>query len=188
MGRKQSVTLENGKHFTTKTAAIDYFKDILNTVRFETLLNSDHQSFSDLISLYKRHPEFELKSEYEANIVGFIVKNSGQFNTKCFHTVHRDNSLADWRYKSAIDGEHKTIFNCFVDAARFSLEVKHFHFRDKDFTNKSKAFLNLFEIDESSIPENWISQPNKLQYRSSLMEPIKTKFVSWYEDNYMPIE
>ncbi len=185
MGRKQSVTLDNGKEFTSKTAAIDYFKNILNTASLETIFNSGHQSFSDLISLYKRHPEFEVKSEYEANIVGFIVKNSRQFNTKCFHTIHRDNSLADWSYKTAIKGEYQTIFNSFVDASRFSLEAKHFSFRDKDFTNKSKAFLNLFDVDESSIPDNWVSKPNKLQYRSSLMEPIKTKFISWYEDNHM---
>ena len=163
---------------------IDYFQDILNSVTPETILNSEHPSFSDLISLYKRHPEFEKKSINEANVIGFLVKNSGQFNTKCFHAVHMDKSIEDWGYRNAIRSKHKSSFHCFIDAARYSLENKHSHFRDKDFTNKCKVFISVMGRDETSELKDWISPPSKLQYRSSLIEPVKTQFLNWYEENY----
>lgn len=186
MARSKPITLENGKNFHTQKIAIDYFKELLDSTLTTIKVTPDHVTYSDLLSLYKRHPEFEFKSCNEANIIYFTVKNTGQFNTKCFHAVHSDGSEADWSYKTAIKSKEKTVFQCFVDGARYSLEMEFPRFRDGDFTNKCKQFVNLLEVKESSIPNEWISEPDKVQYRSTLKDPIKAQFKNWYKKNYHP--
>lgn len=143
MGKGRSILLDNGKEFSTQKEATEYFKNILNSAVLEVKIHKEHPSFSDLISLYKRHPEFELKSSHESNVLGFLVKNSGQFNTRCFHALHKDRTLADWSYTSAIKNKGKTLFECFVDAARNSLENRYPRFRDEKFTSKCRDYLKL---------------------------------------------
>jgi hypothetical protein len=184
MGRGNSIVLDNGKEFTTQKEATEYFKDILNSAVSEVTIHIEHPSFSDLISLYKRHPEFEFKSTCESNVVGFLVKNSGQFNTRCFHALHKDKSIEDWSYPTAIKNKAKTLFECFVDAARYSLENKHPRFRDKSFTAKCRKFIGTYDEDNLLLT-CWVSKIDTLQYRSTLNEPYKTQFINWYEEKYI---
>ncbi|KXJ57382.1 MAG: hypothetical protein AXW17_03200 [Colwellia sp. Phe_37] len=183
MARNKPIILENGTNFLTQKETIEYFKDLLDSISLGNSLTPEHAAYSNLLSLYKRHPEFEFKSRNEENVLYFLIKNSGQYNTKCFHAVHADGSQADWSYKTAINSKGKTVFQCFVDGARHSLEMESPRFRDADFTNKCKQFINLLGIEESTIPNDWVSQPDKVQYRSILKEPIKTQFKTWYKNH-----
>lgn len=180
MARGNPVILGNGREFATQKEATAFFKDILNSK--PERITTDHKNHSDVMALYKRHPEFENKSKSEENIQYFLVKNSGEFNTICFHAVHKDGSQTDWSYNSAIKNKGKSKFQCFVDAARHDLELKMEHFRDDDFTKKCRKFLEQKGVTEASFPDNWVSEPKNSQYRASLLEPIKSNFVTWYEN------
>ena len=184
MGKGNSIVLDNGREFTTQKKATEYFKNILNSAVSEVTIHTEHPSFLDLISLYKRHPQFESKSICESNIIGFVVKNSGQFNTRCFHVIHKDKSIDDWSYPTAIKSKTKTVFECFVDAARYGLENKYPKFRDKNFTAKCRSFISAYDEDNLLL-SNSVSKAGTLQYRSTLNEPYKTQFINWYEDKYI---
>ncbi|WP_444998426.1 DUF3223 domain-containing protein [Aliikangiella sp. IMCC44359] len=177
MAKRIPVTLSNGREFPTKTAALDYFKRIVNSVA--EIISKDHEYYSDVLSLYLRHPEFTQKSRNVDFIKCFQIKNSGQFNTKCLHTIHIDGTETDWSYKVACDSKQKSLFNCFVDGARLCLEEEYPRFRDDSFTLKCKEFVKLHSHD-GIVPLEWISEPNKIQYRTILKEPIKQSFLSWY--------
>jgi hypothetical protein len=154
MARGKPVTLDNGKVFSTQKDAMSFFKVLLNSIDCNLELSPSHKYFDDLISLYKIHPEFKFKSGTETNILYFMVKNSGQYNTKCFHAVHVDGSQADWSYATAIKNKAKTNFQCFVDGARHLLELDNNYFRDSDFSQKCKLFIESIGEDETSIPNN----------------------------------
>ncbi|KPH95155.1 hypothetical protein AMS58_07295 [Pseudoalteromonas porphyrae] len=173
------IQLQSGISFQTQSQAIEYFKKILNT---ETVISRSHPEFANVLALYLRHHEFTLKSGSEDNINMFCIKNTGQFNTKCFHAIHFDDSTdADWSYKSAITAKEKTNFQCFTDAARSLLESSEYKFRDKDFTYKCEKFIEGCDYKVDNFPSSWISKPDKLQYRSSLTKAISGRFIDWYE-------
>jgi len=177
------VVLANGTSFKTQSEAKKYFKHILNSSPFGKTFAPHDEEFSNILALYKRHPEFHWKTEDESQIKEFTIKSSGQFNTRCFHVVHHDGSLADWSYKTAISSQLKSQFQCFMDGARFLLESRSYSFRDADFKTKCISFIESRGFDSDSFPSNWISRPEKLQYRSSLTADISKDFVTWYEKN-----
>ena len=182
MAKGKPVALCNGREFPTKKSALDFFRNIIHSVSDK--ITKDHVYYSDVLSLYLNHPEFVLKSYQEESIDYFQVLNSGQFNTKCFHTIHKDGSKVDWSYKTACDSKTKSVYDCFVDGARYALEVEYSMFRDDCFNSRCKKFVEL-NCSDGSVPTNWISTPEKLQYRTTLHEPIRIQFVNWYRDLYI---
>ncbi|MEZ8391560.1 MULTISPECIES: DUF3223 domain-containing protein [Vibrio] len=177
------VDLENGTCFKTQSQAIAYFKGILNSEKKqETRYSNAHPLFSDLLALYRRHPEFSMKSG-GLEVQEFIAKNSGQYNTRCFHALHIDGSEADWSYKAAVNSQGKSRFQCFTDAARYLLESSSSNFRDSNFSLNCKKFLEFRCVTQDSIPDDWVSSPEKLQYRSTLSNHISKDFIQWYEKN-----
>jgi hypothetical protein len=184
MGKRIPIILANGKSFSFQNEALDFFKDLLNSFNVGDVISREHASFSDIYSLYMRCPELELKSGCIENVISFSVANSGQFNSKCFHSHHKDGSIADWSYSTAVKSKLKSVFACFSDGARYSLENKNYIFRDNDFTKKCMQFIESMGYHSKDIPELWISKPEKIQYRSVLNEPIKTQFITWYTKNH----
>jgi len=175
--------LSNGTSFKTQSEAKKYFKSILDSSPYEKTFTPHDKEYSNILALYQRHPEFHLKTKNLSQIKEFKIKNSGQFNTKCFHTVHHDGSLADWSYPTAISSKPKTKFQCFMDGARALLESSSYSFRDTDFKAKCISFIESQGFTTDTFPSNWISKPEKLQYRSSLTDEISKDFVIWYEKN-----
>ncbi|MEJ6534696.1 DUF3223 domain-containing protein [Pseudoalteromonas lipolytica] len=172
------ITLSNGISFNSQTEAIEYFKKVLNS---ETEIARNHPEFSNILALYTRHPEFEWKSVSEDNVERFSIRSSGQFNTKCFHAIHYSSSEdADWSYVTAIKSKAKSNFQCFTDAARSLLESSEYKFRDPNFTFKCRAFIEEQGFSQDSFPNEWVSKPAKLQYRSTLSSVISSRFVDWY--------
>ena len=184
MAKKNPIVLGNGLTFDLQGDCLKYFQELLNSFNIGTEISATHESFSDIYHLYLRHPELLLKSGCIENIEYFKVDNSGQYNSKCFHTIHKDGSIADWSYKGAVTCKLKSKFQCFSDAARYDLEKEFYSFRDNEFSQKCITYLNFKGYTSKSLPENWISLPEKLQYRSMLNEPIKTEFSNWYKENY----
>ncbi|MCO7051414.1 DCL family protein, partial [Proteus terrae] len=109
------------------------------------------------------------------------IKNSGQFNTRCFHVIHHDGSIADWSYLLALSVQLKSSFECFVDGAKALLESSSYRFRDENFKNKCADFIISQGFTVDTFPSEWISKPGKLQYRSSLTSCISTNFINWYK-------
>ncbi|HIF9173768.1 TPA: DUF3223 domain-containing protein [Photobacterium damselae] len=177
------VELVNGTSFKTQSEAKKYFKSILNSSEFEKTITPNDDEFSNILALYKRHPEFHWKTKDAIQIKEFVIKDSGQFNTKCFHAVHHDGSLADWSYITAINCHSKSQFQCFMDGARSLLESRSYNFRDADFKTKCISFIEYQGFTKDAFPSNWVSTPDKLQYRSSLTQDISKDFVNWYEKN-----
>jgi hypothetical protein len=180
MARGNSIRLDNGKEFATQKEATAFFKDILNSTISK--ITKDNEHYSNIMALYKRHPEFETKSKSEDNILCFIIKDSGEYNTKCFHAVHKDGNQTDWSYISAIKNKGKSKVQCFIDAARHSLELEIPHFRNNDFTNKCIQFLKENSFSENAFPEDWVSKATNSQYRATLLEPIRSDFIAWYKE------
>ncbi|RMZ61524.1 DUF3223 domain-containing protein, partial [Vibrio anguillarum] len=56
------VELANGTSFKTQTEAKKYFKSILNSSRPEKTFTPSEDEFSNILALYKRHPEFHWKT------------------------------------------------------------------------------------------------------------------------------
>lgn len=177
------VQLANGTCFKTQSEAKSHFKAILNANRHQAAITPHDEEFSDVLALYKQHPEFHWKTKDEHNVKEFIIKNTGQFKTRCFHVVHHDGSLADWSYITAISGQLKSQFECFADGARHLLSSGSYEFRDPNFKVKCISFIESRGFTINSIPSKWISAPDKLQYHSSLTECISKEFVDWYERN-----
>lgn len=177
------VKLDNGTSFKTQTEAKKYFKSILNSSSPEKTFTPSDDEFSNILALYKRHPEFYWKTKDASQIREFVIRNSGQFHTKCFHVVHHDGSLADWSYTTAISSQPKNQFQCFMDGARSLLESSSYSFRDADFKTKCVNFIESKGFTTDTFPSNWISTPDKLQYRSNLTDDISGDFVNWYEKN-----
>ncbi|MCK5490877.1 MAG: DUF3223 domain-containing protein, partial [Candidatus Pacebacteria bacterium] len=73
MARGNPVQLDNGKEFSTQKDAIAFFKDLLHSEISK--ITNDRKNYSDIMALYKRHPEFEIKSSNEENVQYFIVKD-----------------------------------------------------------------------------------------------------------------
>jgi len=178
MPKKNPVELENGRIFSTQKDAIEYFRKILHSPKSK--INKEDPEFSDVMSLYKRHPEFEKKSENKNTILYFLIKEGGEYGSRCFHSIHNDGTEADWSIKEAITKKSKTKFECFKDGARNALEQIE-HFRDTNFSNKCKLFLNKKGYSIDNIPDDWISEPQRLQYRSTLLNSIKDEFITWYK-------
>lgn len=183
MDMAKPVELANGTSFKTQSEAKKYFKSILNSSSLDKTFTLNDKEFSSILALYKRHPEFHWKTRDVSQIKEFTIKNSGQFHTKCFHVVHHDGSLADWSYITAISSQLKTQFQCFMDGARLLLESSSYNFRDADFKAKCISFIESQGFNIDTFPSNWISTPDKLQYRSSLTNDISRDFVNWYERN-----
>lgn len=181
MDMAKSVELANGTSFKTQSEAKKYFQSILNSSSPDKTFTPNDIEFSNILALYKRHPEFHWRTKDTSLIKEFIIKNSGQFHTKCFHVVHQDGSLADWSYITAISSQLKSQFQCFMDAARALLESSSYRFRDADFKAKCVSFIESQGFTTDTFPSNWISTPDKLQYRSSLSIDISEDFISWYE-------
>lgn len=177
------VDLANGTSFKTQAEAKEYFKSILNSSSLDKTFTPHDEEFSNILALYKRHPEFHWKSKEESQIKAFAIKNSGQFHTRCFHAVHHDGSIADWSYKTAISSQLKTQFQCFMDGARALLESSSYNFRDADFKTKCTSFIESRGFTTDTFPASWVSTPDKLQYRSSLTDEVSKDFVNWYEKN-----
>lgn len=177
------VELANGTSFKTQTEAKKYFKSILNSSRPEKTFTPSEDEFSNILALYKRHPEFHWKTKDASQIKEFVIKSSGQFHTKCFHVVHHDGSLSDWSYITAISSQPKSQFQCFIDGARFLLESSSYSFRDADFKAKCVSFIESKGFTTDTFPSSWISTPDKLQYRSNLTDDVSRDFVNWYEKN-----
>ncbi|WP_426369114.1 DUF3223 domain-containing protein [Pseudocolwellia sp. HL-MZ7] len=146
------VILANGKFFFSKRS-IRFFKGSLNSFNVGDVISREHASFSDIYSLYMRCPELVLKSGCIENVISFSVANSRQFNSKCFHSHHKDGSIADWSNSAAVKSKLKSVFACFYDGARHSLENKNYHFRDNDFTNKCIQFVEMMGYQLKDIPE-----------------------------------
>ncbi|MCG9755791.1 DCL family protein [Shewanella insulae] len=177
------VELANGTSFKTQSEAMRYFKFILNSSPLDKTFTPHDEEFSNILALYKQHPEFHWKTKDVTQVKEFMIKSSGQFHTKCFHVVHHDGSLADWSYKTAISMQLKTQFQCFMDGARSLLETSSYSFRDADFKAKCVSFIESKGFTIDTFPTNWISSPEKLQYRSSLTADVSEDFVDWYEKN-----
>ncbi|WP_255555517.1 DUF3223 domain-containing protein [Enterovibrio paralichthyis] len=179
------VELANGTSFKTQSEAKKYFKSILNSSPFDKTFTTHDEEFSNILALYKRHPEFHWKTKDVSQIKEFTIKSSGQFRTRCFHVVHQDGSLADWSYITAISSQSKSQFQCFMDGARSLLESHSYSFRDADFKTKCVSFIESRGFATDTFPSNWISRPEKLQYRSSLTDDVSKDFLNWYEEmNY----
>lgn len=179
MSRGKPVYLENGTEFNTKSKCIEYFQNILNN---NTEIKQDNPNFSDVICLYTRHPEFEQKSLDKDNIEYFKIKNSGEYNTICFHAIHIDGSETDWSYKIAIDGENRSNFHNLVDGCRKALELEEKYFRDRSFSLKIEEFIAIKSCTKENFPFNdWVFPPQNSQYRAYLQEPFKTEFLTWYK-------
>jgi hypothetical protein len=179
MPRKNPIELENGRIFTTLTEATEFFRKILHSPKQR--INKNDEEYSDLMALYKRHPEFESKSKSEENILYFSIKDSGEYNSKCFHSVHNDGSQTDWSFKTALTGKPKTKFQRFVDGARHSLEMETNRFRDDDFSAKCKHFLKERGYSVDDFPAGWVSESMNSQYRATLLGSVKGEFLDWYE-------
>ncbi|WP_017216135.1 DUF3223 domain-containing protein [Pseudoalteromonas sp. NJ631] len=177
------VVLANGTMFKTQTEAKAYFSTILNSSCSGKRFTPNDEEFSNILALYQRHPEFDWKTRDISDIKEFTIKNSGEFNTKCFHVVHFDGSIADWSYVSAISSRAKSQFQCFIDGARSLLESSSYSFRDADFKDKCTIFIESQGFTTDNFPSSWISAPERLQYRSSLTNDIASQFVIWYEKN-----
>ncbi|EMJ5970528.1 TPA: DUF3223 domain-containing protein [Proteus mirabilis] len=177
------VELDNGTFFKTQSEAKKYFKSILNSSNSDMTIASYDEEFSNILALYKRHPEFHCKTEDISQIKEFIVKDSGQFHTRCFHVIHHDGSIADWSYLSALSTQLKSQFECFIDGARALLESSSYRFRDESFKNKCTDFIISRGFTVGNFPSEWVSEPGKLQYRSSLTICISKDFVNWYKQN-----
>lgn len=176
---RRPIILDNGKVFDSKQEAQSYFRAILNSGTVK--IASDSNYFNDLLSLYQNHPEFYEKSRQKDNILYFSIQDSGQFNTKCFHVVHKDGSQTDWSFITAINGVSKSKFECFVDGARHALESVNHHFRDNKFSEKCKLFIGERGFLPESFPVEWTSKPMNPQYRANLSGSIKEDFIRWYE-------
>jgi hypothetical protein len=98
--------------------------------------------------------------------------------------LFKDGSIEDWSYPTAVKNKAKTLFECFVDAARYSLENRHPRFRDSSFTAKCRKFIAIHG-DDNLLLTSGVSKSDTLQYRSTLNEPYKTQFINWYEDRYI---
>lgn len=180
MARGNPVCLDNGRQFDTQKEATAFFRNILHSGLIK--ITKNNEEYSDLMALYKRLPEFESKSQTEENVQYFIIKNSGEYNSKCFHAVHQNGSQTDWSLKTAIINKDKSRFQCFTDAARHVLELEIPDFRDNDFTNKCRNFLKERSLSENNFPEIWVSKSENSQYRAMLLEPVKSDFVAWYRE------
>jgi len=184
MAKKNPITLENGRTFESQGECLKHFKALLNSFNVGTEIKTDHESYSDIYHLYLRLPELLLKSISVDNIAYFTVENSGQYNSKCFHTIHNDGSIADWSYKTAVTCKLKSKFECFSDATRYKLEKEVYKFRDDEFAKRCIIYLSSKGYNAKNFPENWILPPEKLQYRSIIVESIQNDFSSWYKENY----
>lgn len=177
------VELDNGTLFKTQSEAKKYFKSILNSSNSDVTITTHDEEFSNILALYKRHPEFHWKTANIAQIKEFIIKDSGQFHTRCFHVIHHDGSIADWSYLSALSTQLKSQFECFIDGAKNLLESSSYRFRDENFKKKCADFIISRGFAVDNFPSEWVSKPGKLQYRSSLTISISKDFINWYKQN-----
>jgi hypothetical protein len=144
--------------FKTKSEAIEFYKDILNSYqKGEELNNSDFESVFNLI---KNHPESDRK--IGCGIEKIVVENGG-YNYNCFHLVRQDSSKEDFSYRKCITGEPNK-FSMFSQACRKAVEndlknIKQRYFRDNSTNGlvKCQDTAELINFENSHVDHR---QPN----------------------------
>lgn len=179
MPRGNPIALDNGRVFKTQKEATEFYRSILYSSKKR--INRNDAEYSDVMALYKRHPEFENKSKNEDNVLYFLIKESGEFGSQCFHAVHNDGSQTDWSFPKAISNKASTKFQCFTDGARHALELQTDRFRDSEFSKKCEKFLQERGYSIDDFPQDWVNKPMNSQYRATLLGPTKEEFVAWYK-------
>jgi len=131
--RKQ---IQIGEHcFKTKTEAIEFYKDILNSYsEGEELISVD---FENVFNLLKHHPNS--KEKIGNGLEKIIVKN-GEYKLNCFHLVRLDGSIEDFSYRKCINGESNR-FSLFSQACRKAIENDLKEVKQRYFKNNSKKGL-----------------------------------------------
>jgi hypothetical protein len=125
--------IQIGEHsFKTKSEAIKFYKDILNSYQEgDELINSD---FEMVFNLLKNHPDSERK--IGCGIEKIVVENGG-YNYNCFHLVRQDSSKEDFSYRKCISGEPND-FSLFSQACRKAVEDDLKEIKQKYFKENSK--------------------------------------------------
>jgi hypothetical protein len=118
--------------FKTKSEAIEFYKDILNSYQEgDELNNSDFESVFNLI---KNHPDSDRK--IGCGIEKIVVENGG-YNYNCFHLIRQDSSKEDFSYRKCISGEPSN-FSLFSQACRKAVENDLKEIKQKYFRENSK--------------------------------------------------
>lgn len=125
------------KEFGSKTKAIEFYKNILNSYNFKDTLNPD--DFESVVSLvYINFDKDEIRAYEEAKdcIKAIIVDRNPNFRTtKCFFIIGDNNQKEIFSYRLAIngnlsDGEH------FNRACRFVIEPRLREFKKQIFESR----------------------------------------------------
>jgi hypothetical protein len=118
--------------FKTKTEAIEFYKEIINSYQEgDELNNSD---FEMVVNLLKNHPDSERK--IGCGIEKIVIENGG-YNYNCFHLVRQDSSKEDFSYRKCISGEPND-FSLFSQACRKAVESDLKGIKQKYFRENSK--------------------------------------------------
>jgi hypothetical protein len=91
--------------FKTKTEAIEFYKEILNSYQEGDELNDS--DFEMVFNLLKNHPDSERK--IGCGIEKIVVENGG-YNYNCFHLVRQDSSKKIFHTENVFQ-ENQMIFH-----------------------------------------------------------------------------
>ncbi len=125
MARGKSVSLSNGRHWTTQAAAREHFKSML--ARYadnEEISNrADHE---DLVALLERYDECiaEAPSKAGCGIDGFFRRRNvfDGYSTPSFWVRRIDGNETDFSYITAVTGTPKGRSEEFYDACRAAVQ------------------------------------------------------------------
>jgi hypothetical protein len=114
---KKSLII-NGRTHDTQTAAIEYFRAMLN--RYSAGQGVTNDDAADLAELLLRHPE--AVDKIGAGIDHFEVRVPPQFGGVCFWIVRADESATDFSFMTCVRGRAKTISQEFREACRMAIQ------------------------------------------------------------------
>lgn len=125
------------------------------------------EDFDFLCNLFKKHPEYELKTKGQ-KIVGITVKKADRYNTKCFYIIREDGSETDISFNSCIDCDNrkkKDINNACRDAIEPIIFAKRKEvvlpfkcpISGEMINNMNDVHIDHYNLDFKDVVSRWIN-------------------------------
>ncbi|ACM21161.1 protein of unknown function, DUF3223-containing [Geotalea daltonii FRC-32] len=166
----KSVELTS-KYFRTQKAAMEFFKDMLNTYSDGQVLNSDDTRL--LSELLQRHPEAEYK--IGEGIKYFYRGTSPEYHTPCFFIMRADNVPTEFSYISCIKANPPTTEQLFYRACRHAVSDELIYQKNEAF-KKSGGKLACSETGDLIT-----SEEAEYQHFMPKFKDIVAEFISQYK-------
>lgn len=151
------------KEFKFKKDALSYYKDILNSYDFGSLLSDEH--YNDIIDLLNYDLSFsddnqEIEEEEDVDETGwddYFIENvrigKVQFNTRCFELLYRNGESGFISYRLRISKPKANPFNEFRVAARNAVHKDIRSVKQEYFDRFSKK--GFVPCQETGIQSCW---------------------------------